>query len=87
LINKAKEKALEKVTGKKADTTAAGPKAVDTTSSFDGSAPASGGSQSTDGDTSAPSGNATNKYTPPAPIQFPHTGVKVKAIMLRWHRL
>ncbi|HTI90403.1 MAG TPA: hypothetical protein VL727_07430 [Puia sp.] len=80
LINKAKEKALEKVTGKKPDTTAAGPKAVDTTGSFNGGAPASDGSQSPDGDASSPSGKATNKYTPPAPIQFPHTGVTVKAI-------
>ena len=58
LINKAKEKALEKVTGKKADTTTASPKAVDTTSSFDGSTPASGGSQLADG---ASSDKATNK--------------------------
>ncbi len=80
LINKAKEKALEKVNGKKADTTAASPKVVDTASSVNGSAPApasaSGGSQSADGG----AGNSSGKYTPPAPIQFPHTGVTVKAI-------
>ncbi|HEY4288166.1 MAG TPA: hypothetical protein VGN00_13770 [Puia sp.] len=80
LINKAKEKALEKVTGKKSDTTAASPKAVDTTSSYNGTGPASGGSQSTDGDGSTTSDKATHKYAPPAPIQFPHTGVTVKAI-------
>jgi hypothetical protein len=80
LINKAKEKALEKVTGKRPDTTAAGPNAVDTTSFFDGGAPASGGSKSTDGDANTSSDKATNKYTPPAPMQFPHTWVTVKAI-------
>ena len=80
LINKAKEKALEKVTGKKSDTTAASPRAVDTTGSFDGGAPASGGSKSSDGDANTSSDKATKKYSPPAPIQFPHTGVTVKAI-------
>jgi hypothetical protein len=80
LINKAKEKALEKVTGKKADTATASPKVVDTTGSFDGKTPVSGGSQSPDGDAGTSSDKATQKYTPPAPIQFPHTGVTVKAI-------
>jgi hypothetical protein len=74
-INKAKEKALQKVSGKKSDTASAAASGGDTSASAEAQ-PADGVSSGEKHKTEG----GDKQHPAPKPIQFSHTGVTVKAI-------